>query len=41
MGPWPLKECAMAISGIRYGHEWNRAMAISRAIYRGHISGAF
>jgi len=30
-------ECAMAMNGMRYGHEWNRAMAISGAIYRGHI----
>jgi len=30
-------ECAMAMNGMRHDHEWNRAMAISGAIYRGHI----
>jgi len=34
-------ECAMAMSGMRHGHEWNRVMAISGAIYRGLVSGAF
>jgi len=34
-------ECAMAMNGMRHGHEWNRAMAISGAMHRGHISGAF
>jgi len=24
-----------------YGHEWNKAMAISGAIYGGHVGSAF
>jgi len=31
----------MAISGMRHGHEWNRAMAISGAIHGGHVGGVF
>jgi len=31
----------MAMNGMRHGHEWNRAVAISRAMYGGHIGGAF
>jgi len=34
-------ECAMAINGMRHGHEWNRAMAINGAIYRGHTWGPY
>jgi len=34
-------ECAMAMNGMRHGHEWNRAIAISGAMHRGHISGVF
>jgi len=26
---------------MRHGHEWNRVIAISGAIYRGHVGGAF
>ena len=29
------------MNGMRYGHEWNRAMAISGAMHGGHVSGAF
>jgi len=34
-------EYAIAMNGMRHSHEWNRAIAISGAIHRGHISGAF
>jgi len=34
-------ECAMAMNGMRHGHEWNRAIAISGAMHGGHIGGAF
>jgi len=40
MAPWPWMECAMAMNdGMRHGHEWNRAMAISGAIHGGHTWG--
>jgi len=29
------------MNGMRHGHEWNRARAISGAMHGGHISGAF
>jgi len=29
------------MNGMRHGHEWNRAMAISGAMHGGHIGGAF
>jgi len=29
------------MNGMRHGHEWNRAIAISGAMYRGHIGGVF
>jgi len=29
------------MNGMRHGHEWNRAMAIGRAIHRGYVGGAF
>jgi len=32
-------ECAMAMNGMRHGHEWNRAMAISGAMHGGHAWG--
>jgi len=31
----------MAMNGMRHGHEWNRAIAINRAMHKGHIGGAF
>jgi len=34
-------EYAMAMNGMRHGHEWNRARAISGAIHGGHVGGAF